>query len=145
MFREMRLIEDYEHHYRAGNGFEARARVRLFEPGPSDQAVGAVAIVSEPAAADYDGPSVTNNIEQLAGEVVMRFALPSTQAVFIEHYPPEAEPFGDAETFDLVSFDREDPEPVLRSGRWILELGAPDWQRIERQDVEDLIGRRLDP
>ena len=80
----------------------------------------------------------------------MRFALPSSQAVFIEHYPPEAglaasaKPRGERETFDLVTFDREDPEPRLVLRRWILEVGEPGWQHIERADVELLIGRPLD-
>jgi hypothetical protein len=146
----MRPIADYEHRYTALNGLSARARVRLFESVPEEIGFGPVAIVSEPDQADYDGPSVTNNIEQIAGEVVMRFALPSSQAVFIEHYPPEAEPAAPAklgterETFDLVTFDREDPEPRLVLGRWILELGEPGWQHIERAEVELLIGRPLD-
>jgi hypothetical protein len=79
----MRPIADYEHRYTALNGLSARARARLFEPVPEQIGFGPVAIVSDQA--DYDGPSVTNNIEQIAGEVVMRFALPSSQAVFIEH------------------------------------------------------------
>jgi hypothetical protein len=144
----MRRIADYEHRYTASNGFEAKSRVRVFEP--EERSSGPVAIVSEPDQADYDGPSVTNNIEQIAGEVVMRFALASSQADFIEHYPPEAEPAvpakprGERETFDLVTFDREEPEPRLVLGRWILELAEPGWQHIERADVELLIGRPLD-
>lgn len=146
--RPMRRIADYEHRYTASNGFEAKSRVRVFEP--EERSSGPVVVVSEPDQAGYDGPSVTNNIEQIAGEVVMRFALPSSQVVFIEHYPPEAEPAAPAkpgterETFDLVTFDREDPEPRLLLGRWILELGEPGWQHIERADVELLIGRPLD-
>lgn len=144
----MRQTADYEHRYTASNGFEARSRVRVFEP--EERSSGPVVIVSEPDQAGYDGPSVTNNIEQIAGEVVMRYTLPSSQTVFIEHYPPEAEPAvpakprGERETFDLVTFDREDPEPRLVLGRWILQIGEPGWQHIERADVELLIGRPLD-
>ena len=85
--RPMRPIADYEHRYTALNGFAARARVRVFEPVPEEISLGPVVVVSEPDQADYDGPSVTNNIEQIAGEVDA--APPSSQAVFIEHYPPE--------------------------------------------------------
>ena len=66
------------------------------------------------------------------------------------NYPPETEPAapakprGERETFDLVTFDREDPEPRLVLGRWILELGDPGWQPIEKAEVELLIGRPLD-
>lgn len=146
----MRQISDYEHRYSAANGFEARSRVRVFDPWPEERSSGPVVVVSEPDRADYEGPSVTNNIEQIAGEVVMRFALPSSQVVFIEYYPPEvepaasAEPRGERETFDLVTFDRENPEPRLVLRRWILELGEPGWQPIDRADVELLIGRPLD-
>lgn len=146
--RPMRRIADYEHRYTASNGFEARSRVRVFEP--EERSASPVVIVSEPDQAGYDGPSVTNNIEQIAGEVVMRFALPSSQTVFIEHYSPAAEPAapakprGERETFDLVTFDRQDPEPRLVLRRWILELGEPGWQHIERADVELLIGQPLD-
>ncbi len=145
----MRQTADYEHRYTASNGFEARSRVRVFEP--EERSSGPVVIVSEPDQAGYDGPSVTNNIEQIAGEVVMRYTLPSSQTVFIEHYPPEAEPAvpakprGERETFDLVTFDREDPEPRLVLGRWILQIGEPGWQHIERADVELLIGRSTTP
>lgn len=142
--RPMQLAADYEHRYAASNGFEARARVRLFEPRPEEREAGPVVILSEPPAS-YDGPSVTNNVGQLAAEVVMRFALPSSQTVFIEHYPPEAGPFGDRETFDLVTFDVE--EPTLRPawpGRWVLALGGPSWQRVERADVEELLGRPIE-
>jgi hypothetical protein len=148
--RSMRRTADYEHRYTASNGFAARARVRVFEPVLEEIGFGPVVVVSEPDQADYDGPSVTNNIEQVAGELVMRFALPGSQTVFIEHYPPEAEhaapaqPRAERETFDLVTFDREDPKPRLVLGRWILELGEPIWQQIERADVELLIGRPLD-
>ena len=57
---------------------------------------------------------------------------------------PAAEPRGERETFDLVTFDREDPEPRLVLARWILELGEPSWQPIDRADVGLLIGRSLD-
>jgi hypothetical protein len=142
----MRQSADYEHRYTVANGFEAKSRVRVFEPGPEEIGFGPVVVVSKPAPAAYDGPSVTNNIEQIAGEVVMRFALPSSRAVFIEHYPPEAEPAAQlrGETFDLVTFNQEDPESRLVLGRWILELGEPGWQPINRADVELLIGQPLD-
>lgn len=55
-----------------------------------------------------------------------------------------AELRGGRETFDLVTFNREDPEPRLVLGRWILELGEPGWQPINRADVEVLIDRPFD-
>lgn len=119
--RPMRQSADYEHRYTALNGFEARSHVRVSEPVPEERSSGPVVIVSEPDQADYDGPSVTNNIEQIAGEVVYRFALPSSQTAFIEHYPPAAEPAAPirgwcGETFDLVTFASDEPTEA-RGGR----------------------------
>ena len=153
MAAALRLVADYRHDYTAANnGFPARARVRVFEGSPGEataeelagEASPVVAVVMTDLPGD-DGPNVTNNVEQLAGEIVMRFALPSSRTSFIEHYL-EGRYGGreDPETFDLVTFDRWDPEPVLRCGRWILELGVPSWKPIDRQAVEDLIGRGLD-
>lgn len=141
----MRLVEDYRHDYRAANGFDAYCRVRVFEPVPEDRELGPVVIISEPTS-EYDGPSVTNNIEQIAAEVVVRFALPSTQTAFIEHYPEEAFHVPrERETFDLVTFGQE-PNPELAGtwGSWMMSFGSPSWEHVEREDVEELIGRRLE-
>lgn len=51
---------------------------------------------------------------------------------------------GEGALIELATFDREDPELRLVLGRWILELGEPGWQHIERAAVELLIGRPLD-
>lgn len=136
----MRTVADYVHHYKADNGFAASARVRIFEPEGCKDCAGAVVIIS-----DLDtGPSVTNNVEQLAGEVVMRYILPSSQTVFIEHYPER--PAGRGlrhleEEWDLVTFEEEEPYVSWPNCRVV--LGEPEWERIDRQCVEQLIGRRL--
>jgi hypothetical protein len=145
----MRRIADYEHRHTASNGFEAKSRVRVFEP--EECSSGPVVVVSEPDQAGYDGPSVTNNIEQIAGEVVYHFALPSSQTVFIEHYPPEAEPAvptrtrDERETFDLVTFASDEPTEARGGRGWFVRLGEPDWEAVDRQAVEGLIGRGLQP
>jgi hypothetical protein len=142
----MRLIQDYRHDYIASNGFAAFCRVRVLEGEVSG---GPVVIISEPATSSYDGPSVTNNIEQIAAEVLVRFALPTSETTIIEHYPPEAEPAaqllcGEHETFDLVTFSRDDPQPrLVAPGCWILQLGEPDWKPLDRETIEALIGRAL--
>lgn len=122
--------------------------MRVFEAEAGAQRDHGV-IVSEPGTKAYDGPSVTNNIEQIAAEVVMRFALPSSRTTVIEHWPPAAMqprmPSELPETFDLVTFEREDPEArLVAPGHWILELGEPDWKQLDRETVEALIGHPLE-
>ena len=147
--RPMRPIADYEHRYTALNGFAAAGSSAVFEPVPEEISLGPVVVVSEPDQADYDGPSVTNNIEQIAGEVVMRRAAQLAGRLH-RALPARSGARGAGEARrrarDLRPghFDREDPEPRLVLGRWILELGEPGWQHIERADVELLIGRPLD-
>jgi hypothetical protein len=123
----MRRVADYEHRYAASNGFEARSRVRLFEP--EERSSSPVVIVSEPDRAGYGGPSVTNNIEQIAGEVVYRFALPSSQTVFIEHYPPAALGGASGEPFDLITFASDEPTEARGGRGWFVRLGSPTGTR----------------
>lgn len=115
--------------------------MRIFEPdaegNPGDHHV---VVISE--LPGNTGQSVTNAIEQLAGEVILTNALPSSETVFIEHYPAESHP-PEKETFDLVTFSNRDPEPVLRAGVWKVELGEPEWARIDRETVETLVGQPL--
>ncbi len=85
---------------------------------------------------------MTNAVERLAGEVILANALPSSETVVIEHYPAESRP-PNPETFDLVTFEHADPEPVLRAGA--IEIGEPSWLRIDRRAVETLIGHPLRP
>ena len=92
---------------------------------------------------DNPGQSVTNAIEQIAGEVILANALPSRGTVVIEHVPEECRE--GSETFDLVSFSHRDPEPVLRAGEWRIELGEPEWKRVDRKTVEALVGQPLRP
>ncbi len=113
--------------------------MRIFEPDGGN--IGDhhhVVVFSE--VAENTGQSITNAIEQLAAEVILANALPSKETVVIEHYPAAARPT-EKETFDLVTFSHADPEPVLRAGKWQLELGEPEWSPIDRQAVETLLGQ----
>ena len=71
-------------------------RVRIFEGSPGEASPVFAAIMTDLG----DGPSVTNNVEQLAGQLVMRFVLPSVRTAFIEHY------------LEGRYGGREDPEPT---------------------------------
>ncbi len=132
----MHLASDYVH----PTPHRGRCRVRIYEP--TEDGDHHVVVLSE--LADNRGQSVTHAIEQLAGEVILANALPSSETVDVEHYPAEAHP-PNAETFDLVTFARTDPEPALRAGAWALEFGEPSWLRIDRETVETLIGQPLRP
>lgn len=132
----MHLASDFPHQ----TPNRGRCRVRIFEP----EAGGDHHLVVLSELPDNTGQSVTNAIEQVAGEVLLANVLPSTETVVIEHYPAEAHP-PEKETFDLVTFSTRDPEPVLRAGEWKIELGEPEWKRIDRQTVETLVGQPLRP
>ncbi len=132
----MHLASSYIHRTPHGG----RCRVRIYEP-PAEGDHHVVVLTEIPG---NTGQSVTNAIEQLAGEVILANALPSTQTVVIEHYPAESHP-PEKETFDLVTFEHANPEPVLRAGVWKVELGEPEWKRVDRKTVETLVGQPLRP
>ncbi len=116
--------------------------MRIFEPEAGNPGDHHVVVLTE--LADNRGQSVTNAIEQLAGEVILANALPSNETVVIEHYPAESRP-PNPETFDLVTFANREPETVLRAGVWRIELGEPSWLRVDRETVETLVGQPLRP
>ena len=141
---------DYRHDYRAVNGFPGYCRVRVYEildeganhspslDGRSLERV--VVLISEPDAALYGGPSVTNNAGIICAGVVMRFALPTSETVFIEHYPPEALPVREPESFDQVLFADSEPRQIPTPGHGGVTLGGVSWSPSSREEVERLIG-----
>ncbi len=117
-----------------------KVRVRIFEP--EFEGDHHVVVFSEME--DNTGQSITNAIEQVAGEVMLANALPTTATVVIEHYPAAARfPVPEDETYDLVTFSHSDPEPVLRAGEWKIELGTPEWSHLDRSAAETLVGQPL--
>lgn len=131
----MRPTQDYEHPTLHGG----LCRVRIYEP----KSVGDHHVVIITELVENEGRSVTNSIEQLAAELVIAHALPSSQTIFIEHYE-ETERCGETETFDLVTFFH--PELVveeLRCGEWNVEFGEPTWKPLGRESVEVLLGHSL--
>lgn len=73
-----------------------------------------------------------------------------SSTVFFELYPSEAEPAapakprGERETFDLVTFASDEPTEARGGCGWFVRLGEPDWEPVDRQAVEGMIGRPLD-
>ena len=94
---------------------------------------------------DNPDMSVANAAEEIAAAVVTANALPTSRTVFIEYYEDGARGTPeDPATFDLLTFSRDYPEPVLRAGRWSVELGEPSWSALDRASVEALVGSRVD-
>lgn len=145
----LRLAQDYRHEYRGANGYPGWCRVRVYEPERGDDGaagrVRPIVVMSEPGQGTDSGPSVTNAVEIVAAEVVMRFALPSSSTVFVEHYERSLQErkAGIPETFDLVTFSGTEPEHRMLSGLWLLTLGEPSWRHSDRAGVEELVGRSL--
>lgn len=145
----LKLAHDYRHEYRGANGCPGWCRVRVYEPEAETQGkdrVYPVVLMSEPGQGADSGPSVTNAVEVIAAKVVTRFALPTSETVFVEHYERAEQELaaGLPETFDLVTFSRIDPETRMLSGRWLLQMGTPSWLHVERADVEALIGQTIE-
>jgi len=62
----------------------------------------------------------------------------------IEHYQNGARGTPeDPATFDLLAFPHPAPKPLLRTGRWVLEMGEPEWKPLDRKSAEALVGGRL--
>ncbi len=87
--------------------------------------------------------SVTNLVGCIAGEVLQRYLpkrvgkTPPFQCV--EHYPREQ---GSKlqETFDLVTFELNVPRVRWHGVKSRITLGDAQWQRLERSDLERMIG-----
>ncbi len=141
-------LRDVEHRFRDWKGAEGVCRVRVFA---SPEASGGLPVVILTELATNDGPSVTNTVEQLAAEILTRYLGEQDGLeppfVLVEHYPDTGcrrDHLG-AEHFDLVTFAHYQPR-----ARWqgphrgmLQRFGEPDWRRISRADVEQLIGQDL--
>lgn len=124
--------------YTDPNGKQCAVRHRMYETD------GALVSMMTDLEGAHAGMSLTNSIEQAAGAARTAWAervednpeaYAGRQTVFIEHYPQR--PAGE-ETFDLVKFCGSfDPERVAFSG--------PSWRRLQRGEVEGLIGEALMP
>jgi len=116
---------------------------RIFVSDASELDVPAVVVVTE--VEDNPGQSVTNAIEWIVGETLHAHSLDPSETVVIEHYENGARGTPeDPATFDLVAFPNPAPKPLLlRTGRWILQMGEPEWKALDRKTAEARVGGRL--
>jgi hypothetical protein len=142
------LLRDAEHVYRSLAGVEGHCRVRIYAP---TAASGGLPIVLLEEMVSNTGPSVTNEVEQIAAEVVSRY-LPEQDgleppALFVEHYPDMGCRRDElaAEHFDQVTCAHSAGRPRFWNvQRGMLQrFGEPEWRRIQRTEVEAWIGEAL--
>jgi hypothetical protein len=140
-FTAVLLMREHDHVYRDWKNAEGHCQVRIYAgTKQSDQLP--IVIVSE--AADNDGPSITNTIEQIAAEVLLRY-LPGQDGleppvVLVEHYPDRqpARPPGTTRSsarhsiWSASTAGRRDqfiqPDDAS-STRWAFPLGAMSTER----------------
>jgi hypothetical protein len=94
----------------------ARSRVRVYASG------GGTTVLATELMEDNGGPSITNAAERLWAAVVEKFGMNLPGTTFVEHYRKR-----EGETFDVVAFERRGFE-------------RPNWSRISRAVLEELIG-----
>ena len=142
------LLRNVEHAYRSLVGFEGRCRVRIYAP---TAAAGGLSIVLLGELASNPGPSITNEVEQIAAEVLSR-SLPEQDGaeppfLLVEH-DPDAGCRRDAlaaEHFDRVTFAHYAGRPrfwTVQRGM-VQRFGEPEWRRVGRAQVEAWIGDAL--
>ncbi len=139
----MRLTADYRHNFTALYGLEGFCRVRVFAAGDeaeAQRAAGAVVILSQD---EESPPSVRYNVEVIAAEVLLRFALPPSTTAFIEHHPRgwckwrmDVRP----ETFELVAFAGHEPEHrEVSPGRVLAALSGPEHHPLPLDVLAELV------
>ena len=161
---------DTRHTFFADRPDDSVCRVRVWEATGASH--GLPILVLTELEGENLGMSVTNAIEQLVGECVTRY-LPERDGaappcIVVEHYPNRqidrrSWSASYEESFDTVTFDgwhlevhpRQDyteragpdqPQPgSLPTGwRWLRRYqGEPQWVRVSRARVEQLIGERF--
>ncbi|MDP9481343.1 MAG: hypothetical protein M3R38_37710 [Actinomycetota bacterium] len=146
---------DFVHEYR-GNGpaVVGLCGVRLYE---EEGGRPVVVLTQPPEDTGYEGPWLTNDVENVVAELVGELA-PLAEAVrgaedsgeepfvVIEHVPRSRAEIGVgiAETFDLVVFSSYDARPVGSAFFWRLSLGEPDWRHCTREEAKRIVGEGLD-
>lgn len=99
-----------------------------------------IVIATEPDADESSGTSVTNRAEQIATKACHVYNIPHDKLVWIEHYQAH-HPIRENETWDLVTFDREEA-PVR--GYWDHPRGEivftkPKWYHLSTEQKDRLI------
>ena len=92
--------------------------------------------------------SITNIVEELAVEVLMRYLEDRLDQerpfVWIEPYPaPTDGGVREADTYDLVAFPDYGVRESREAGHRRFRFDEPSWRRLSREQVEQLIGEPL--
>lgn len=133
----MTLTHDKRFEYRGFHGCKSACRLRVYEtPGKVP-----VALVTE--LTDNPGTSITNMAEYLATLIWKMLERPADGLVWIEHYEDRARVGG--RTTLKNEFDRVTFEPRSDASGILTGFGEPHWQRISREEVETLLGQRVEP
>jgi hypothetical protein len=123
----------------------AVCRVRIWL---GERAAPAVVLTELP---ENKNTSVTNLVEQIAAEVLLRY-LPewredAGKVVWIEHYPAERylrrEPSYDRVTFTSDRMAADWRAWRVTEHRTLRRLGTPSWARLTREEAERLVGEPL--
>jgi len=141
----MRKTLDTRYHFRGLHGCSSHCHLRLYVASPGERQ-GPVALVTQ----CWDGPgtSVTNWAERLAFEVwtMLQADHPHSpeELVWIENYQPAPPGLGASSPIFKNEFDRVTFTLVRgRDGR-LAGLAAPRWREVSREEVERLIGQRVE-
>ena len=121
----MKLIKDYAHTFDALWVAPGHCRIRVFR-GDNKPAI----FICTELQGNQSG-SITTVVEWLATEIWEQEGRPD-QFVWIEHYPSDVSSSGE-ETLDEVTFARP----------FGARFFSPEWKRITRQELEDVIGTDL--
>lgn len=116
------LRTDTIHYYRPFEQLDAHCRLRIYQHGEQ-----AVVIVTEMA--DNQEIAITSYWPELAYEIANQYGLAATSTLWLEHYPQGSYALasGRGDTFDQLTLSDE----------------RPQWRRLTREDVEQLVGEPL--
>jgi hypothetical protein len=119
----MELLHHSDYQYTGALKRQARCGLRIYE-----RAEGKVVFMTEQN--DNHGPSVTNNVEELATQVRREFGLDSDQTTWVEHYPEREWRVHNRVQIEPPSYDEV-------TFTWVDYVATePEWRRLDREEVE---------
>ena len=132
----MDLAADYIHPTPHGG----RCRIRIYLADEEGEAVGDAPVVICTELPANKRMSVTNAAERIAAEVIKRHRL--SVPVWIEQRTAETA-FGPEERFTLVVFSDHEVRELPPYLGVMLTIGEPTFKRLDRANVEMLVGREV--
>lgn len=112
----MRLTNDYEHEFIGNSSSVSKCRVRTFDGGDDTADVVMISTIS-----NESGTSITNRIEHICKS--LRSQQPSSEPIWVEHYPAGTGIVDSRDTYAIISFD---------------EAGSPEWTHVSTDDLSKL-------